>query len=314
MDMRQLSSQKTVILGILTVAIVGAAGYFGYKKYKKGSSDGPAPDIAAVSRGDLEVHFSDSGELRPKVFIDIASKPSGRITSMLVEEGQKVREGQKLAVIQPGRSEAEHYEPFTVTSPIAGIVMRYQQEGQYTQDSKIVKPGDYVKGILESNPPDYLMTVADLSKLVVRMKISEMDILKLHEDMAVNVTIDAIPGETFPAKVSLVSPQAEKDQNNLKNFRVEVLLLKGDPRLKPGMTARVDGLLQAHKNVLKIPLSAVFEESAGKTVGYREISDAPPQKVPLTLGLRNETDAEVLSGASEGQKFATEKPADTPKS
>ena len=312
MEMSRGSIEKTVGIAIAALALAGG-GYWGYRRYTKSGTEDAPDNIAKVTRGDLEVHFSDSGELKPKISIDIASKPSGRITTLLVEEGQNVHAGQKLAVVQPGRSEAEHYEPFTVTSPIAGVVMRYQQEGQYQQDSKLVKPGDYVKGILESNPPDYLMTVADLSKLVVRMKISEMDVLKLREGMNVNVTIDALPGETFPAKVSLVSPQAEKDQNNLKNFRVEVLLLKVDGRLKPGMTARVDGLLQAHKNVLKVPLSAVFEEDEGKTVVYLDAADGPPKKMPVKLGLRNEMDAEVLSGLTEGQKVRTEKPVEKPK-
>ena len=309
----EMSRSSKLAATLIAVVAAGAAATYGYKKHKQKSAGDTSTSVAAVSRGDLEVHFADSGELKPKLAIDIASKPSGRITKLLVEEGQRVRAGQKLAVVQPGRSEAEHYEPFTVTSPIDGIVMRYQQEGQYTQDSKIVKPGDYVKGILESNPPDYLMTVADLSKLVVRMKISEMDILKLHEDMAVDVTIDALPGEKFPAKVSLVSPQAEKDQNNLKNFRVEVLLLKIDPRLKPGMTARVDGLLQSRKGVLKIPLSAVFEESEGKTTAYLEVPNDKPKQVPIKLGIRNEIDAEILEGVAEGQRVLTEKPVEPPK-
>ena len=96
---------------------------------------------------------------------------------------------------------------------------------------------------------------------------------------------------------------------------MDVSLEKRDPRLKPGMTARVDGLLDARHNVLKIPLSAVFEED-GKEIAY---SGAPedkdkPRKIALKLGLRNETDAEVLEGAKPGEKLLTEKPVDKPAS
>ena len=133
--------------------------------------------------------------------------------------------------------------------------------------SQVREPGDYITGMMDSNTPTYLLTVADLSQLVVKMKISEMDVLKLHEGMSVDVKVDALPGETYPARVSLVAPQAEKDNNGIKSFRVDVALGKNDPRLKPGMTARVDGLLESRKNVLKIPLSAVFEEG-GKEIAY----------------------------------------------
>ena len=113
--------------------------------------------------------------------------------------------------------------------------------------------------------------------------------------------------------MTLVSPQAEKDGNNLKNFKVEVTLLKTDARLKPGMTARVDGLLDSRKKVLKLALSGVFEEG-GKEFGYVADGGKAPVKTPLKLGLRSEMDVEVLEGVKEGDKLLTEKPDDKPKS
>jgi HlyD family secretion protein len=127
--------------------------------------------------------------------------------------------------------------------------------------------------------------------------------------MPVTVEVDALPESKFPSKVTMVSPQAEKDQNNLKNFKVEVSLQKTDPRLKPGMTARVDGLLDTRKGVLKIPLSTVFEEK-GAEVAYLAPADkkAKPVQKKLKLGLRNETEVEVKDGVKEGEKLLTEKP------
>ena len=286
-----------------------ALGGWAYKKHKaQDPSDAAAP--VAVERGDLEKHFVDSGEIAPKNYVDVASQVSGRVVTMSVDEGSRVKKGDELCVIQPGRSEAERYVPTSVRSPIDGVVMRYQRQGS-NDPSTLARLGDYVTGLVESNAPTYLMTVADLSHLVVRMKISEMDVLKLHAGMAVKVTVDAIPNESLPAKVSVVSPQAEKDNNGIKSFRVDVSLEKNDARLKPGMTARVDGLLDERKNVLKIPLAAVFEEN-GKEIAYSgDAADKDkPRKIALKLGLRNETDAEVLEGPKPGEKLLTEKPVD----
>lgn len=297
----------------LAVAAVAAGGAWAWKRHKAApAADGADP--VEVSRGDLEKHFVDSGEIAPKNYVDVASQVSGRVVKMEVDEGSEVRAGRELCVIQPGHSEAERYVPTAVKAPIDGVVMRYQKQGS-NDPSTLARLGDYVTGLAESNSPTYLMTIADLTKMVVRMKISEMDVLKLHEGMSVKVTVDALPGVDFPAKVSVVSPQAEKDQNGIKSFRVDVALIKNDPRLKPGMTARVDGLLEARKNVLKIPLSAVFEEN-GKEIAYEPGSDDKdkPRKVSLKLGLRNETDAEVLDGPKPGEKLLTEKPVDKTKS
>jgi multidrug efflux pump subunit AcrA (membrane-fusion protein) len=298
-------------------AVLAAAGALGGWAWKKHASAADASDAAApveVARGDLEKHFVDSGEIAPKNFVDVASQVSGRVVTMKVDEGNRVRKGDELCVIQPGRSEAERYVPTSVKAPIAGVVMRYQKQGT-SDPATLARLGDYVTGLVESNSPTYLLTVADLTKLVVRMKISEMDVLKLHEGMSVKVTVDAIPTETFAAKVSVVSPQAEKDSNGIKSFRVDVALDKNDPRLKPGMTARVDGLLESRKNVLKIPLSAVFEEN-GKEIAYSGAAadKDKPRKIPLKLGMRNETDAELLEGPKPGEKLLTEKPVEKPAS
>ena len=297
---------------ILTAA--AALGGWAWKKHAASAGADAASAPVEAARGDLEKHFVDSGEIAPKNFVDVASQVSGRVTSLAVDEGSRVHKGDALCVIQPGRSEAERYVPTTVNAPIDGVVMRYQKQGS-TDPSALARLGDYVTGLVESNSPTYLMTVADLTKLVVRMKISEMDVLKLHEGMDVKVTVDAIPSETFSAKVSVVSPQAEKDSNGIKSFRVDVALAKNDPRLKPGMTARVDGLLEVRRNVLKIPLSAVFEEGGQELAYSGAAADKDkPRKIPLKLGLRNETDAEVLDGLKPGVKLLTEKPVEKPAS
>ncbi len=291
------------------LAVVALLGVVGFKKYRSGG-EGAAATVS-VDRGDIEVHFVDAGELTPKLYVDVASKVSGRVIDLAVEEGQRVKKGDKLCTIQPGRTEAEAYVPTTLTAPMAGVVMPYQDRSvNNPAEGKIAKLGDYITGMMDSNTPTYLLTVADLSKLIVKMKISEMDVLKLREGMSVKVTVDALPGETFPARVSLVAPQAEKDQNNLKNFKVEVALLRQDSRLKPGMTARVDGLLDSRRQVLKVPLSAVFEDD-GKEWAYLDERPAP-RKVEIKLGVRSETDAELLSGLKAGEKLLTERPQDKP--
>ncbi len=302
--------RRKIAVAAVVAGLAAAAGFRLLRKPKTGDADS---GVVTAAKGDLENHFLDSGELTPKVYVDVAAKVSGRVTEVSVEEGQKVPKGQKLAIIQPGRTEAEKYVPLTVTAPIEGTVMRYQKrDGGSNEEGKIAKVGDYVSGLLDTSNPTYLLTVADLGRLIVKMKISEMDVLKLKEGMPVKVTIDALPGQTFDARVTLVSPQAERDKNDLKNFKVEVTLAKSDARLKPGMTARVDGLLDARKGVLKMPLSAVFED-AGKEYAYVQAAKGAPKKAELKLGLRSELEAEVLSGVSAGDKLLTEKPEDLAK-
>ncbi len=302
--------QKAVIGGgaILFVVLCVA----GYKYYKKKHAE--PPTVESPTRGDLEVHFKDSGDVQAKHFMDIASKPSGRVIELKVAEGETVKQGQALAVIQPGKSESEHYVPSTLTAPFSGTVMRYVPDSGDNQIGKFVKIGDYATGIFDSQTPTYLMTIADLGKMIVKMHISEMDVLKLSPGLPVSVTVDALPGKTFPGKVSLIAPQAEKNQNGLKVFTIEVALDQNDPRLRPGMTARVDATLEKKDKVLKVPLSTIFEDK-DKTFVYVDDGSDKPRKLEVHVGLRAELDAELLPPfvVTEKDKLRTEKPEEKPK-
>lgn len=290
----------------VAVVLVALAGGWGWRKWRKSKETPPA--LEKVTRGDLEVRFRESGDVGALTFADVASKVSGRVTALKVEEGQLVKAGTPLAVIQPGRTGAEQYVPSNVTSPIAGVVMRFVPEGQSQGAPRWPRVGDYVTGLFDAQNPTYLMTVADLSKLVVRMQISEMDILKLSPGMPVSVTVDALPGRKLEGRVHAIAPQAEKNNAGLKVFKVEVLLTTSDGKLRPGMTARVDALLDQRKNALKIPVGAIFEEG-GKSVVF--VQGEEPRRVEVELGLRGEMEAEALKadGVSEGAELLTERPA-----
>lgn len=297
---------------LLGAAVLAGAGGFGFKHYNKKKPVPPeaADSLVAVERGDLERRFEELGDLAPKDRVNVASKVSGRIIELFVQEGDRVKAGQKMAVVQPGRTGAERYLPSTVEAPIEGILMCYiKNPDARNTNARFVEVGDYVTGLFQSQNPTYLMTVADLRKLIVRLKISEMDIFKLTEDKPVEVTVDALPDEEFPGVVSLISPQAERDSNGLKVFRVEVELKKNDKRLRPGMTARVDSLLEKKEDVLKLPLSGVFEQGP-VMVAYLHVPEGKPKRIEIETGLRTETEIEIVSGLKEGDRVHKEKPKD----
>lgn len=299
------------VIGVFSLLVLAGA-VSGYKYYKKKNAEPPA--LESPSRGDLEVHFKDSGDVAAKSYVDVASKPSGRVIELKIKEGELVTKGQALAVIQPGKTEAERYVPSTLIAPLSGTVMRYVPDTGDNQTGKFVRIGDYVTGLFDSQTPTYVMTIADLSRMIVKMHISEMDVLKLSPGMPVSVTVDALPDKTFTGKVGLIAPQAEKNQNGLKVFTIEVELGENDSRLRPGMTARVDATLQKKEKVLKVPLSTIFEEG-GKNFVYLDMGSDKPRKLEVHVGLRGDMDAELMSPSpvSEKDKLLTDKPEDKAK-
>ena len=310
--MKKRMTAVRIIVILLVLAGLGAGGWYGWKYYKnRGAAKASADeDTTKIARGDVELSFQDTGEVAAKNIVDINSKASGRITELFVQEGQHVKAGDNLAVVQAGRSEAERYVPTTLTTPLAGLVMRCVDNSGYSgKDSVFARVGDRPSGTYDSGNPTCIMQIADMTQIVVKMKIGEMDILKLHEGMPVTVTVDAMPGQPFSGKIDMISPQAETGREGSKLFRVQIALGAASKALRVGMTARVQAILDQRKNVIKLPLAALFEEF-GKAFIYKKTADGKIEKHIVRLGLRSDTDAEVLDGTVEGDALYTVKPVE----
>jgi multidrug efflux pump subunit AcrA (membrane-fusion protein) len=259
------------------------------------------PRTAKAARGDIEIHFKEAGELAAKVDIQVRPPVDGQVKRVAVEEGDAVKRGQTLAVIQPGKTEAEQklYVPTAVRSPLDGQVIYLN-----TNDGDMVTAGK-----------DDFIRVADLKTMIVKLKISEVDVLKLKTGQDAAVTVDALPKESFQGRIYFISPGAienskisgySSESRGPKKFLVKVELAKSGSRLKPGMTARIDLLLDKRAGVLKVPLGAVFEEM-GQASAYVK-GPAGIEQREVTLGLRNDEEVEVLEGLKAGETALLEKP------
>jgi macrolide-specific efflux system membrane fusion protein len=77
--------------------------------------------------------------------------------------------------------------------------------------------------------------------------------------------------------------------------------------MRPGMTAGIEAVMESKKNVLKLPISGLFDDNGTHFV-YLYVPGAAAEKVQVTTGLRNDTDVEILKGLSEGDQVYTDKP------
>ena len=297
----------------VAVAAGGAWAWKARGKAKKGAKASQEEEVfAEVSKGKLETKFRELGDIAAKSTVDVASKVSGRVIELQVSEGSRVKAGQKLAVVQPGKTGAEKFLPSEVVSPIDGIVLAYVKPGSNSNTAvDFIDIGDYVTGLFESPNPTYLMTIADMRTVVVKLRINEMDVLKLTEGQPVEVVVDAIPGSSFPSRISVISPQAEKESRGGKVFRVEVSLDKPDARLRTGMTARVDAVLEKREDAVRLPLTGLFEEKGAEVVYFPPPKkDGKARQALVKTGMRTELEVEVLEGLKEGDKLLTEKPVE----
>ncbi len=208
-----------------------------------------------------------------------------------------------------------------VTSPMSGVVI-----------TKGVEPGETVtSGVSSFNAGTVMFTVADLSSLIIRVNLNEVDIAKVHVGQAVRVTLDAYPQKTFTGKVRFVAPAA-KLVDKIKVFEIEVALDHLDDAFRTGMSANVEILGERRDAALSIPLEAL-QRREGETVAYRLKSDLTPKQiskardgldgrskfvwlsenwkdyfdaVPIAAGIATLERVEIVDGLKDGDQVALE--------
>ena len=193
----------------------------------------------------------------------------------------------------------------TVTAPAAGLAV-IQTNSSNWPERRPYRLGDRVES------GDAPVTIYDLTKMQVRCQIGEMDISRVRRGQDAFVA----PGkgeERYRGKVALVEELA-KESNvweggtpGKRVFGVLVTLDETDPtRLRPGMTADLEVVLERLPETTLAPIRAVFVES-GEQVIYRAV-DGTFEGVPVSTGPRNDLFVEVDGGLRAGDRVALERP------
>ena len=182
-----------------------------------------------------------------------------------------------------------------ITAPSTGVII-----GRGVEEGETVVGGTSAFG-----GGTELFTMADLSTLLVKAAINEVDIGKVKRGDRVALTVDAFAGDTVQGVVRLVPPAARL-QERVRVFDVEIVVTGGPRVLRPGMTAnvRISGPLRTE--TLRVPVEAVLLKE-GKPIVYK-LGGSGPQPVPVTLGLSDLYYVEVLNGLAAGDSIALEDP------
>lgn len=148
-------------------------------------------------------------------------------------------------------------------------------------------PGDQV------SPGTIAFRLDDLSRLLVDVEVSEIDINSIELNQTVEVSFDAIQGATYEGTVAEVGQVGTVVQGAV-NFTITVELTDIDDAVKPGMTAAVNILVKELNDVLVVPNRAV-RVLEGERVVYI-LKDGFPTPVEIRLGSTSDAQSEVVGG------------------
>ena len=177
-------------------------------------------------------------------------------------------------------------EDYSVKSPIDGVVL-----------SKEYKAGDSINSNYKGTS---LMVVANMSKVKFDMEIDELDIAKVKKGQDVEVTADALVGETFLGKVTSVAAEGTS-VNGVTNYTVEVTI--DEPRdLKSGMNVDAIIIIEKKDDVLLVPSLAINKEGNKYYVNVYSKDTEQSERRYIEVGVSDSQNVEVLSGLSEGEQ------------
>lgn len=308
---------------------------------RSGGRGGRGPQALPVAASearprDLARVVTVSGPVEPIRLVAVHSLAAGTIERVLVEEGARVRPGQLLAQLDDREVGAQHARAravleraeaefqraeqlrarelnsvadldaaraafhtaradaelwrtrldFTrVTAPIAGVVT-----------AKRVERG----GAVSANDP--MFEIAEDATLVVRVRVSELDVVRLAPGAEVAVELDAYPDRRVPGRIRRIFPSADA-QSRLVPVEIALARPPAGVTIRPGYLARVELPVERRTGVVTVPAAAVGV-SEGKPFVYVIEADTLVRR-PVETGLTASGWVEVIRGLAGGERVVS---------
>jgi multidrug efflux pump subunit AcrA (membrane-fusion protein) len=192
---------------------------------------------------------------------------------------------------------------------IANVLPNFRSGGSFGQSTPPFKEGDNVWTGAE------IAEIPDLSQMYVDLRLEEVDRGKLQLGQAVRVRVDAIPDKEFTAELDWISPIAalvfKGGATPEKTFPARATLKNLDDRLRPGMSASTEVIIERKPNALLIPVQASFSKGGKPAVYVQHGKDFPVRMIQV--GRHSDEDIVVTGGLKEGDMVTLESPAEAAK-
>lgn len=292
--------------------------------------------VAAVAARDLARSVIVAGPVEPVRTIGVNALLAGTVLAVHVQEGDRVRPGQLLAELDARETRAQFERAQAVLANAQTTFDRNQQlaatqiitDAEFEQSrsayevaksdaevwrtrlafTRITAPSAGIVTVKAVEAGSAVSTnqrlfdLADVSLLVVRVPVSELDVVHVKPGSEVDVVLDAYPTSPVEGRVRRVFPSADA-QSRLVPVEVALSRFPEGVAARPGFLARVTFRLDRRPGALVIPAAAVGVGEEGQFV-YVVDGDSLVRR-PVTLGITAEGLVEVRRGLTAGERVVT---------
>ncbi|MDY7804984.1 efflux RND transporter periplasmic adaptor subunit [Burkholderia stagnalis] len=339
MSTAAISRTKPIVISVVGLVVVFGLLY-AWRAVRSGGAEQqamppmPVSTIRAEPRSVAD-EWQAVGSLQAVHEVLLAPDTSGRVTAVNFDAGQSVKEGAVLiqlydapeqadraaavakadfAQLQLRRSQAlapTGAEPRELLeqhmADAAQTAAAVRQLDARIQQKSIRAPFSGQLGIRRINLGQYLnagdaiATLTQLDPLYVNFTLPQQDMSRLTSGAPVQVTVDAVPGRVFTARISAIEPRIDGET---RNVAVQALLPNTDRLLKPGMYVTARLVLPATTDNIVLPLTAIQTSASGDSVVVVKGADAQgvgkAVAVPVITGRRLGEEVLVSQGVKPG--------------
>ena len=260
---------------------------------------------------------------------NITPQTASRIKDILVEVGDHVKKGQRLAnmdainlqkarlqvtndsieylrtkeLYEIGAASQSNFDAITLAYSVSKKTYSNLLENTILTSpiSGIITARNYDEGDMYAMAQP-LFVVQNITPVKMLINISESNYSKVNKGMEVELIAEAFPGETFKGKVNLVYPTIDPRSHT---FPVEIIVDNTDEKLRPGMFARVT-INYGNNFRVVVPDNAVLKQvGADDKYVYVLNDDNTVSYTPVKLGVRMGNRYEIISGLNDGDVIVT---------
>ena len=298
----------------------------------------PAVEVVQVTTARIQDDAQAVGSVRSRQSVTLRPEVSGRVARIAFADGARVKRGQLLVQLDDVLQQAELSQAQAQLSIARAnlqrnvdlvaqnfVAQRVLDESRANlqvaeaqvalaqarlQRMRIVAPFDGTVGLRSINLGEYVKDGADLvnledtSALMVDFQLPERYQTRIAAGQTVRVELDALPGQSFVARVQAVDPLVDANGRSV-SVRAAMSGTAGG-ELRPGMFARVLTVFSVDEAALVVPEEAIVPQ-AGKQFVIRIESEGEgdarkrvSRRTEVTLGVRRGSQVQILSGLSAG--------------
>ena len=288
----------------------------------------PKVTTAVVNIQDVDQQSVFTGNVEGHTVNNITPQQPRRIARLLVDVGDRVYAGQKLAEMEnsalaQAKAQFENSEAnFKRTKELYNFggeskanfdamktayeVSKSTYENMLENTtllspiSGVVTARNYDNGDMVGGMP--IFVVQRINPVKIFVNVSESLYTYIKKGMTVDVELDAIPEQKFEGKVSRITPSIDPQT---RTFEVEITVPNGKELIKPGMYARVTMNYGKRQNVVVPDQSVVKMLGSGDRYIYVYKADGTVSYQKVELGRRMNDKYEILSGIADGDEVVT---------